>query len=467
MSVGKPVAGESLHQSNTGLNDTGYLPSHEKVSHGLCRPSCDRGDLSHTPYTRYLQKLIRGLSGVRVAVARRFLVLGAVMTFSGCAGMTEMVRDVARDLSDIDLEAMSGGFLGAEPLMVSPEQMASLAKLPRVRSLWQNTLEESKVAVFLPVFENGSVYAASMNGELLRFDPLSGRQSGSIQTRSQLSGGVGTGEGMVLVGSFKGQVLAYDERNGKLLWNAHVSTEVLSPPRAGNGMVIVRTGDGRIFSLEAGSGKRKWIYQGATPALTVRSFAGVVISNGMVFAGFAGGKLVALNLSNGSVAWEAVVARPKGATELERITDITSLPVADERQICAVAYQGRVACFDAASGNQLWARDVSSNAGLAMDEYYIYVSENKGELIAYDKRDGASVWKQDMLSGFRLSPPLIHDAYIVVADSLGNVSVIRRDNGSIVARSSTDGSAILARPAPLPNGFVVQTRNGGLYAFGI
>ena len=45
-------------------------------------------------------------------------------------------------------------------------------------------------------------------------------------------------------------------------------------------MVVVRAGDGRIFGLEATNGKRKWVYQGATPSLTVRSFAGVLISGG-------------------------------------------------------------------------------------------------------------------------------------------------------------------------------------------
>ena len=107
-----------------------------------------------------------------------------------------------------------------------------------------------------------------------------------------------------------------------------------------------------------------------------------------MYAGFAGGKLIAINLKNGAVRWEAAVSRPRGATELERITDITSLPVIDEQQVCAVAYQGRVACFEIATGNQIWARDVSSNAGLAMDNHYIYVSENRGVVSAYDKKDG-------------------------------------------------------------------------------
>ncbi len=179
-----------------------------------------------------------------------------------------------------------------------------------------------------------------------------------------------------------------------------------------------------------------------------------------------GGKLVAINSSTGSVTWEAAVARPKGASELERIADVTSLPVMDEQQVCAVAYQGRVACFEITTGNQIWAQDVSSNAGLAMDNHYLYVSENKGAMVAYDKTDGARIWTQSLLDGIRLSPPLVREARIVVGDSLGYVNLIRNDNGAIVARSLTDEGAIVTRPVPLPDGFAVQTMKGGIYAFG-
>jgi outer membrane protein assembly factor BamB len=230
-------------------------------------------------------------------------------------------------------------------------------------------------------------------------------------------------------------------------------------------MVVVRAGDGRIFGLEAGTGKRKWAYQGATPSLTVRSFAGVMISGSTVYAGFAGGKLVTINLANGVAGWEAAVARPRGATELERIADITSLPVIDEQQVCAVAYQGRIACFEIGTGNQIWAKDVSSNAGVVMDNHYIYVSENRGSLSAYDKRDGTSIWKQELLNGLRLSPPLLHGDHVVVGDSQGHVNIIKSDNGAMVARSASDDSAIITPAVSLPDGFVVQTRKGGVFAF--
>ena len=62
------------------------------------------------------------------------------------------------------------------------------------------------------------------------------------------------------------------------------------------------------------------------------------------------GKLLALDLSNGNIGWEATVATPKGASELERLVDVVGRPVVDAERVCASAYRGRVACFDLIRG---------------------------------------------------------------------------------------------------------------------
>jgi len=245
----------------------------------------------------------------------------------------------------------------------------------------------------VPAFDNDAIYAASSAGKITRFDPVTGDEIWSIDTKHRLSGGVGASEGVILVGTFKGEILAYDA-NGNQLWESKVTSEVLSPPQVDNGVVVVRTGEGRIFGLDAVDGKRRWVYQGSIPSLTVRSFAGVLVKGGGVFAGFPGGKLVAIKLANGKVGWEAAVSKPQGVTELERITDITSLPAADDKQICAVAYKGRVSCFEVMTGNPIWTQEVSSSAGLTMDNKYVYVSEDDGAVVAYDKNKGTVIWKK-------------------------------------------------------------------------
>jgi outer membrane protein assembly factor BamB len=317
-------------------------------------------------------------------------------------------------------------------------------------------------SLFAPGQWKGLLFAAGADGRVYRFDGVSGRQAWRVDTGYKLSAGVGVGPGLVVVGTIKGDVLAFDH-NGTPLWQAKVSSEVLAAPTVTDTAVYVRSGDGRVFALNAVDGKQRWYYQRATPALTVRSAAGVLADRGGVFAGFGGGKLVALDASNGGVAWEASVALPRGTSELERIADVTSNPVADGKSICAAAFQGRVACFDVQSGNLVWGRDLSSLTGVALDARNLYVSEVKGAVHALDKGSGASVWKQDKLTNRQLSGPLVYRGYVVVGDLQGYVYLLSREDGSFAARVATDGSPIRTTPQATPEGILVQTLKGGVY----
>jgi outer membrane protein assembly factor BamB len=194
---------------------------------------------------------------------------------------------------------------------------------------------------------------------------------------------------------------------------------------------------------------------------------GLSVGQGLAYAGFSGGKLAAIALGNGNVRWEATVALPKGSTELERVTDIVGDPSAQGREICAAAYQGRVACYDAQNGNQLWSREMSTLTGVAFDARYAFVSDDKGAVHALDRGNGRSVWKQDRLAHRQLSQPLPLGEEIVLGDLQGYVHVLARDSGAFVARAATDGSPVRAAPLRLPGGFLVQTQDGSLYALAL
>lgn len=118
---------------------------------------------------------------------------------------------------------------------------------------------------------------------------------------------------------------------------------------------------------------------------------------------------------------DGTVALPKGSTELDRVADITSAPVIAGRAICSVAFQGRVACFDLGNGNLVWAREMSSAVGLAIDSGNLYVTDDKGSVHALDMASGASIWKQDKLSLRRVTAPLPRRGMVVVADAQGVV----------------------------------------------
>lgn len=380
----------------------------------------------------------------------RGAALAAVLLLSGCQTVSNVYD----------------GWFGAGPKQKAAE-LTQFQASATARIVWQGSVGSAERSAFYPAVSGNTVYAAGASGQIAGFVASSGGSQVRFDAGTPLSGGVGFGAGLVLAGTARGEVLAF-EPTGKLAWKTQLSGEVLAPPAGAEGVVVVRTGDGRIYGLNAADGKQRWVYQRALPPLAVRSFAGTVVYRGGVFAGFPGGRLVAIALATGNVGWEAVVALPKGTTELERVTDVTSFPIIEGSQVCAVAYQGRAACFDAIRGETLWARDVSSIAGMGSDARNVYVTDDRSAILAYDRSSGASVWKQDKLRGRWASAPLALGRHVIVGDFEGYVHVLSRDDGAFVARIATDGSPIQVSPVALDlSTFLVQTRNGGVFAINI
>lgn len=358
------------------------------------------------------------------------------------------------------------GWFGSGPKQKAAELVTFEARAT-ARVVWQASMGSSQNFAFYPAPIGNTVYAGGASGQISGFSAGAGAQQVRFETGTPISGGIGFGSGLILAGTARGEVLAF-EPSGKPVWKVQLTGEVLSPPAGAEGVVVVRTGDGRIYGLNAGDGKQRWVYQRALPPLAVRSYAGVVVERGAVFAGFPGGRLVAIALQNGNVGWESVVALPKGTTELERVTDVTSFPVIDGGQVCAVAFQGRVACFDVQRGETIWARDTSSIAGMGLDARNVYVTDDQSAVQAYDRRGGSGLWKQDKLKGRWATAPLALGRYVVVGDFQGYVHVLSRDDGAFVARIATDGSPIQVAPVAIDlSTFLVQTRNGGLYAISV
>lgn len=344
-----------------------------------------------------------------------------------------------------------------------PAKLVEFKQTATFKVRWSSDIGKTGSNALQPAVMGDAVYAANAKGEVFRLERTTGKQVWRVDTSFAITAGVGVGEGLILAGGEKGDLAAFEE-NGKLRWKAKVSSEILSTPQVANGIVVVRTGDGRIAGLNALDGRRQWLYERATPSLIVRSHGGVSIARGTVYAGFAAGKLAAIGLNNGVVIWEAAVSQPRGNTELERISDITSTPVVDDDQVCAVAFQGRAACFELKQGSLLWSRELSSDKGMALQGKYLYVSDANGVVSALDKSTGSSLWKNDQLSLRSASVPFILDKHVVVGDFEGYLHAMGREDGSMAARIRADSSAILSAPVELDGGMLVQTSGGGLYS---
>lgn len=361
-----------------------------------------------------------------------------------------------------------GNFLAGKDNSAPPAKLVTFAPGLTVQILWSKNVgsgSDKQYIKLAPVVEGDKVFAADRKGRVSAYAAANGQLLWETQTKARISGGPGSGEGLVLVGTSEGEVIALNAGTGEIAWRSQLSSEILAPPRALQGVVVARTVDGKLFGLDAKGGARIWVYEQSVPALTLRGTSAPLLIGDKVIVGFASSKLAAITLNEGKLLWEASVAEPRGRSELERLVDISGeLQVADDT-VYVVSFQGRVAAVELESGRVLWARNMSSNAGIGVGGNNLYVTDDQSHVWALDRRDGGTLWKQDKLQSRSVTAPAVQGDYVVVGDFEGYLHWMSHEDGSFVARQRIDDDGIIAAPvAAADNTLYVNGKGGKLAA---
>lgn len=303
------------------------------------------------------------------------------------------------------------------------------------------------------------IYQADHKGNIIAMERSSGKKLWTKETNLPIaSGPVKIGKSL-FVGTSDARVVALSKANGDELWQAKVPSEVLSPPQGNGSVLLVNTIDGQLTALDTNTGKRLWVYERTVPALTLRGGSSPTITDKQALAGFASGKLVALDLKNGSLSWEKTISVPRGRSELHRMVDILSTPLVKGNEVFVATYQGHVVAINLSNGQVKWQRPISSHRDMQIDDKAIYITDKDHQLWALDRRTGSTLWKQAALEKRLITGPSISNDYLVVGDYGGYVHWLSKKDGHLVAQQSV-GKQILQSPVSLGDTTYVTSSNG-------
>jgi outer membrane protein assembly factor BamB len=359
------------------------------------------------------------------------------------------------------------GFL-ASCSSVKKREPAPLTKVDdkiSVTSVWSSSVGKSDTFVMRPVLAGDYLYTSSGNGTVSKIEVLTGKAAWQVKTPSDISSGPGSDGNVVVVGSTKGIVYAYDS-TGQKIWEEKVGSEVLTEPLVLGGIAVIRTIDNRFIGLDAKTGKRRWSYVRPQTALALRnSFPMVPVAADAFVTGFSGGKIGVIGLSSGSLLWETSLSYPKGFSEIERMTDVSARPTILGRRLCAVSFQGKIACGDVSSGNLTWTKDFSSHTGTTQSQDSVFAADEKSNVVAYSANDGVEIWRNETMTWRDVGEPLAIGRMVAMGDKQGYLHFLEQSNGLVISRVRVDSSAISAAPIVANGLLIVQTRGGTLSAY--
>lgn len=364
-------------------------------------------------------------------VALVFIVLGL---FSGCSSGPEKPR---------------------------PAELAPNAGLLGVRLAW--TSKVGAINFPLDVKVNGNTVAiASSDGVVGSFDARTGAELWRTNVGSQIAAGVGSDGRYAAVVTRGNELIVLDA--GREIWREKLPAQGFTAPLVAGGRVFMLAADRSVAAFDAPSGRKLWNQQRPGESLVLRQ-AGVLLAVGDTLVAGLAGRLVGINPTNGAIRWESPIASPRGTNDIERLVDLVGRVSREGDVVCARAFQAAVGCVDTARGTQLWSKPAIGSVGVHGDDKYVFGVEGDGKLVAWRRADGELAWVSERLRYRTLTAPLVVGRSVVVGDDSGLVHWLSREDGSVLTRVATDGSAVIAAPVLAGGTLVVVTRSGGIFGF--
>jgi outer membrane assembly lipoprotein YfgL len=280
--------------------------------------------------------------------------------------------------------------------------------------------------------------------------------------KSPLAAGVGSDGTTAAVVTRGNDVVAFD--TGREIWRQKLIAQTYTAPFVAGGRIFVLSADRSVTAFDGASGRKLWTQQRPGDALVLRQ-PGVMLAVGDTLVVGLSGRMVGLNPANGTVRWDVPIASPRGTNDVERLVDLVGPVSRAGNIVCARAFQSNIGCVDAARGTLVWTKPSVGFEGVTGDDTFVFGPEGDGKVQAWRRADGERTWVTEKLRYRHLTAPLSLGRSVIVGDNSGNVHFLSREDGSPLARVTTDGSAIAATPVMANDTLVVVTHNGNVFGY--
>jgi outer membrane protein assembly factor BamB len=316
-----------------------------------------------------------------------------------------------------------------------PTETKPYDKKASIEVIWENRVGDNNINNLNLINSDEFVIAATSDGSLRKMEIASGETIWEKDISEEIMMGVGGDFENILFITEKGYLWCLD-REGNAIWKVFVDGEVLTTPVINNKKIYIRLANYEILQVDLKQGDIDWRYRHTSPALAFNWTSALTFSDGIIYAGFGAGKLVAVHKKSGAFIWEASVSQIKGVTDIDRLNDVLSKPIINDAEVYAVSTSGDLTSIDRRNGSIKWTRKISSFNNITFDGFDIYLTHKSDSIYSLDsKKNGKTNWRNADLQYRRITDPIIIGDHIAVGDFDGYIHLLNSETGIVEGRA--------------------------------
>ncbi|SFR41986.1 Outer membrane protein assembly factor BamB, contains PQQ-like beta-propeller repeat [Yoonia tamlensis] len=332
-----------------------------------------------------------------------------------------------------------------------------------------------------PVVAGGIVYTvdarATVTATTVDGQPVWTRDLTPSRDRaSDASGGaVMVGGGRVYATTGFGEITSLDAGTGAINWVQDLDAPVNASATLRGDLVYVVGRDSTAWALDINDGRIRWQYSGTPSVANFDSGASPAVSGDNLILPFPSGEVVSVYPQGGIRRWSTVVSGERLGSAASLVTDIAGDPVIMGDRVYIGNFGGRIVALDIKDGSRIWTAGEGALSPVWPVGNAVYLINDVNELVRLDANSGDPVWRIDLpnFTSERTARqrrvhahygPVLAGGRLIVASSDGLIRQFDPASGALIGTLEFPGGAASA-PVIAGQVLYVVSKDGKLHAF--
>lgn len=288
-------------------------------------------------------------------------------------------------------------------------------------------------------------------------------------------GGLAFGAGKLFATSAFGELVAFDPASGKVLWRQRFDAPVTGAPTVEGNVVYVIADDASGWAIDTTTGKVRWQIPAVPARATMTGGSSPSVEGRMALYPFGSGQLVGVLKAGGTPMWTAVLGGTRLGKAYALVTDIAGDPVISGNTAYVGTTAGTIVAVDITTGEELWTADVGAMSPIWMAGGSLFSVSDDSRLVRVGARDGSVIWSADLPYYEKTKPkrrrnvtphfgPVLAGGRLLLASGDGLIRFFDPVNGTALGSAKIGGAAAVD-PVVAGGTLYIVTEDGKLRAF--
>jgi len=288
-------------------------------------------------------------------------------------------------------------------------------------------------------------------------------------------GGLALADGRLYVTSAFGSLTVMDAASGDVVWTKAFDAPVTAPPTIAGDRVYVVAADSTAWALETRDGKTDWQLPGTPSVSSMVGGAAPAVAGALVLLPTPAGELIAARRDTGMIEWRTNIAGTRLGVAYAQVKDITGDPVISGNSVIIGNQSGRVMALDLNDGSRLWTAEEAAYGPVWPVGGSVFLMSDRNRLIRLDAATGEFIWGQPLplhttererkrAEIYAHFGPLLAGGRLVVASSDGLIRSFDPTDGKLLDEVDLPGGAA-SGPIAVGGSLYVVSKSGSLLAY--